>query len=211
MRATIIHHFKPDDSSSIYHIFERLNTGGVNLNPMEIRQCIGYQPFIETLQELNRLESWRTLIGKKVLDKRLRDEELILRVMALSEQLSSYDKPMKSFLNRYVESKRKAESTFPGLKQRFEQVCKLAVSELGKKPFHLRGRLNYGLLDSVLATLFKTPAVSKLKEKFDVLTSNPTYIDNVTGEYLSDAKVLQVSLPARRKTSSLKVCDAASE
>ena len=76
---------------------------------------------------------------------------------------------MKSFLNRYVEN-RNAE---PGKHvsqheaRLFEKACKLAVAELGKKPFHLRGRLNYGVLDSVLATLLKNPAVTDLKEKFE--------------------------------------------
>ena len=190
MRSTIIQQLKPNDSSSIYHIFERLNTGGVNLNPMEIRQCIGYQPFIQILQQLNRSASWRSLIGQKSLDKRLRDVELILRVMALSEQLDTYDKPMKSFLNRYVESKRKAESTFPSMKGHFEAACKLAAMELGKKPFHLRGRLNYGVLDSVLATLFKNQNITDLKSKFDVLTHNVIYVDSVT-KNTSDTSVLK--------------------
>ena len=64
MRATIIQQLKPNDSSSIYHIFERLNTGGVNLNPMEIRQCIGYQPFIQMLEQVDRVDSWRAVLGK---------------------------------------------------------------------------------------------------------------------------------------------------
>ena len=39
LRATIIQQLNPDDESSIFHIFERLNTGGKNLNPMEVRRC----------------------------------------------------------------------------------------------------------------------------------------------------------------------------
>jgi hypothetical protein len=131
------------------------------------------------------------LVGQKSLDKRLRDVELILRGMALSEQLDTYDKPMKSFLNRYVESKRKAEDTFPGMMQKFEVTCKLAATELGKKPFHLRGRLNYGVLDSVLATLFKNQTVKDLKPKFDALTHNSEYIESVTRN-TSDTSVLKV-------------------
>jgi Protein of unknown function DUF262 len=190
MRATIIQQLKPDDSSSIYHIFERLNTGGVNLNPMEIRQSIGYQPFIAVLRQLNKLDAWRAIIGQKGPDKRLRDVELVLRVIALSEKLDDYDKPMKSFLNRFVESKRGADASFPALSTRFSEACTTALASLGKKPFHLRGRLNYGVLDSVLATLFKNPNRDNLKSKFDLLTGDPTYLETVT-KNTSDASVLK--------------------
>jgi hypothetical protein len=190
MRATVIQQLRPDYNSSIYHIFERLNTGGVNLNPMEIRQCLGYQPFIKLLQELNRNDSWRALLGKKAPDKRLRDVELILRVLALSEKFEQYDQPMKSFLNRYVESQRNAESSFPDLEHRFEEACKFAVDKLGKKPFHLRGRLNYGVLDSVLATLLRNPAISTLKETFDSLSHDSVYLENVT-KNTSDTRALR--------------------
>jgi Protein of unknown function DUF262 len=198
MRATIIQQLKPDDSSSIYHIFERLNTGGVNLNPMEIRQCIGYQPFIKMLQEINHADSWRALLGKKPVDKRLRDVELVLRVMAVNEWLNEYDKPMKSFLNKYVESKRGADDSFPSMKERFEEACKAAVTALGKKPFHLRGRLNYGVLDSVLSTLLKNGPIADLKAKFEALTHDPTYLDNVT-KNTSDASVLKSRLQLAAK------------
>ncbi|MFZ5981682.1 MAG: DUF262 domain-containing protein, partial [Candidatus Zixiibacteriota bacterium] len=32
LRATIVQQLSPEDDSSIYHVFERLNTGGLNLN-----------------------------------------------------------------------------------------------------------------------------------------------------------------------------------
>jgi hypothetical protein len=191
MRATIIQQLKPDDSSSIYHIFERLNTGGVNLNPMEIRQSIGYQPFISVLRDLNKLDAWRGLLGQKAQDKRLRDLELLLRVIALSEWLGHYDKPMKSFLNRFVESKRGQDATFAVLGERFTQVCQGVVVALGKKPFHLRGRLNYGVLDSVMATLLRKGLIEGLKQKFDVLIADPTFVEAVT-KNTSDTSAVSV-------------------
>ena len=40
MRAFVIKQLDPNDSTSIYHIFERLNTGGTRLLGQEIRNCV---------------------------------------------------------------------------------------------------------------------------------------------------------------------------
>ena len=46
LHATIVRQETPsDDDSSIYHIFERLNTGGIPLNPQEIRATIYHGEF----------------------------------------------------------------------------------------------------------------------------------------------------------------------
>jgi len=77
LRATIVQQITPEDDSSIYHIFERLNTGGLNLNAMEIRKCVHSGDLIQMLELLNTNETWRLLIGKPKPDKRMRDVEWI--------------------------------------------------------------------------------------------------------------------------------------
>jgi len=102
MRATIIQQLDPMDDRSIYMIFERLNTGGVNLNPMEVRRCVYYGPFVDSLDELNDDPNWRICISKQEPDKRFRDVELVLRVLAMSEHSREYEKPMKGFLSNFT-------------------------------------------------------------------------------------------------------------
>jgi hypothetical protein len=54
IHAAVVKQGEPsEDQSSIYHIFERLNTGGMQLQPQEIRACIFHGPFNELLRELN--------------------------------------------------------------------------------------------------------------------------------------------------------------
>ena len=54
LHATIIKQDEPsEDDSSIYHVFERLNTGGTTLKPQEIRSCIYHGEFNELLHVLN--------------------------------------------------------------------------------------------------------------------------------------------------------------
>lgn len=193
LRATIIQQLSPDDDTSVYQIFERLNTGGVNLNPMEIRQSVSYGPFVDVLKSLNSDVDWMSILGRSEPDKRLRDVELVLRCLALLECRDRYEKPMKEFLNLYMEFKRKNPSNFDELSDNFKDTTALIVAELGERPFHLRGRLNYGLLDSVMYAALRSGGINDMKAKYDRLLTDKEYIDAVSFS-TSDASVIEVRL-----------------
>ena len=135
--------FDADIGSSVYHIFERLNTGGINLNPMEIRKCVYFGAFFSHLEGLNEFEPWRLLIGKPSVDRRLRDVELVLRVLALSHDLATYEKPMKRFLNKFMLTHRRmSEADLTDAtriqSESFRNACVRILGAVGEKPFHLR-------------------------------------------------------------------------
>lgn len=175
LRATIIQQLNPLDNSSMYQIFERLNTGGMNLNPMEVRQAISYKPAISTLKKLNLNKKWRALIGKPKPDKRLQDVELILRVWALYSFEAEYEKPMKGFLNISIEKFRDEDELLASLANRFSRAVEIVHESLGPKPFHLRGRLNYGALDSLMAALMRDGPIGFDKSKFKALVEEEHY------------------------------------
>ena len=55
LRAINIRQISPSDrNTSVYHIFERLNTGGTPLKPQEIRNCVFAGEFVVILKELNK-------------------------------------------------------------------------------------------------------------------------------------------------------------
>lgn len=193
LRATIIQQLSPDDDTSVYQIFERLNTGGVNLNPMEIRQSVSYGPFVDELKEMNTDPDWMAILGRDVPDKRLRDVELVLRCLALFQCRDRYEKPMKEFLNQYMEYKRKNDGDFEELKTNFSLSTAMVVESLGEKPFHLRGRLNYGVLDSVMYAVLSCEEIKDFKGKFDALIRDQIYIDAVTYN-TSDASAIDARL-----------------
>ena len=192
LRATIIQQINPNDDTSIYHVFERLNTGGVNLNPMEVRQCVSYGPFVAALKKMNEIPAWQKIIGKSKPDKRLRDVELVLRCLALTEDRDKYEKPMKGFLNKYME-KRRGENDFDNLIDNFRRSCKFILDHLGEKPFHLRGRLNYGALDSVMAAVLADVCTKDLEGKFALLRKDDSYINSITYN-TSDESAVQIRL-----------------
>lgn len=92
----------PDDGqSAVYEIFDRLNTGGMNLKPQEIRSNIYFSEFYNKLSELNKNSNWRQLIGRVELDMNLRDVELLLRLFAVLTFSDGYSPSMTRFLNRF--------------------------------------------------------------------------------------------------------------
>lgn len=83
-----------------FDVFERLNSNTVPLNAQELRNCVHRGELNDLLGRLVTREKWLKILNKKSPDKRLRDEELILRFFAFHELgLDSYRTPMKHWLN----------------------------------------------------------------------------------------------------------------
>lgn len=170
-----------DGQSSIYHIFERLNTGGVLLQPQEIRSCISYGPFSQLLLRLNVNKNWRSLFGK--VSARMRDQELILRFLALYFDGKHYTKPMKEFLNRFMAKHRTLSNV--GIAAEFERVFSETVESilmnLGANAFRRTRSVNAALCDSVMVgmarRLMAGPVVdpTQFAIKFSELLSSPTF------------------------------------
>jgi hypothetical protein len=100
-----------DGDTSLYQIFERINTTGRTLTTQEIRNCAYPGSFNKLLFELNKTKEWRELFGSEEVDNRMRDIEFILRFIALDisdlEALLQKQKmiSMKKFLNDFMGSK----------------------------------------------------------------------------------------------------------
>lgn len=150
LHATIVRQDEPsDDDSSVYHIFERLNTGGTLLKSQQIRASIYHGNFNDLLNELNKNNSWRSVYGKA--DNNMRDQELILRFFALYFNSNSYKKPMKEFLNSYMGKNRNLElQSESQLSQMFEDTIKVVASCLGNKAFRPKAQINAAVFDAVM-------------------------------------------------------------
>lgn len=72
-----------NDDTSLFQIFERINTGGISLSPQEIRNSIYHNSINSKLIELNELSSWKRIIAGHNWNKRMRDVEYILRFFLL--------------------------------------------------------------------------------------------------------------------------------
>jgi hypothetical protein len=150
IHATIVRQDEPsDDQSSVYLIFERLNSGGIFLQPQEIRVALYHGEFASLLSSLNMNENWRRLYGKRSV--RLKDLELILRFFALHYHSDHYRRPMKEFLNRYMASNVQLQKhPEASLRPLFDATVEATYKLLGERAFRLQKTVNAALVDAVL-------------------------------------------------------------
>lgn len=177
--ATVIKQDEPtEDQDSIYQIFERLNTGGVKLQAQEIRACIYHGEFNELIKELNNHPDWRKIYG--AVDKHMKDQEFILRFLALYFCLDSYVKPMKSFLNGFmVKNKHLRVHSLQEISNIFTNTVELIANSIGNNAFRLKSnRINAAIFDAVMVGLAVRLNKGSINNKNDVLLSYNALLQN---------------------------------
>jgi uncharacterized protein with ParB-like and HNH nuclease domain len=112
IRNIIIRQSNPveDRDSSIFEIFNRLNTGGVNLTAQEIRASIYQSSFMSMLDRMTFNPVWRKFIHRPEPDINLKETEILLRSFAMLVEGADYREPMGLFLNSFA----KKAVTFSG-------------------------------------------------------------------------------------------------
>lgn len=103
IRSVVIKGIENDDI--LYDIFYRLNTGSVALSTQELRHAIHRGPFSDYLLEQTNRESpiW-TILSLQAPDERLRDAEILLRLMAFQLFPELYRGNQKKFLDDTVDA-----------------------------------------------------------------------------------------------------------
>jgi uncharacterized protein with ParB-like and HNH nuclease domain len=162
IHATIVRQEAPEgDSTSIYHIFDRLNSTGRKLTPQEIRTAVCHGSLIDLLRTLNDNTNWREIFGKP--NDRLKDQELILRFFAFFYESDRYEKPMNEFLTKFATRNRNPEQRFISEAHNiFESTIELVKRKIGSRAFRLTNAINAAVFDSVMVGIASN--VERLKE-----------------------------------------------
>jgi hypothetical protein len=196
IHATVVRQDEPtDDRSSIYHVFERLNTGGTPLSAQEIRTCVYHGQLCDLLNELNDHESWREIYGKA--SARMKDQELILRFFALAHDLESYARPMKGFLNDFMEKHRELDGglTAKALSREFKNCIDSVHKAIGKKAFRPVSSLNAAVFDAVMIGISSRLVsgtiedLEKLKIEYDSLLKDKEFVESYKKSTADEASV----------------------
>ena len=205
LHVTIVRQLSPpEDDSSIYYIFERLNTTGTPLSPQEIRHCIYQGEFNDVLKELNENAAWRSVFGP--VEKRMRDQELILRFLALYLNGERYSRPMKEFLNSYMAANRHLElQSADELTKLFSNTIEVIDDAIGQRAFRPVRGLNAAVYDAVMvgvARRLEKGSISDIEEfrrRYDSLLSNGEFEERTqksTADELSVQRRLEMATEA---------------
>ena len=205
IHATVVKQDAPaNDNTSVYQVFDRINTGGLRLSPQEIRSAICHGKFIDTLGTLNEHPSWRAVFGKA--HSRQRDQELILRFLAFFFDEAGYKRPMSEFLTLFVQRNRNPGDDF--LKRAtdiFASTMDAAEDALGGRAFRLERTLNAAIFDSVsvalarrIASSGQAPAPDQIKSAHDSLLREPAYVESVSRS-TADEQLVKVRMEMAAK------------
>lgn len=200
LKATIL--IYPRDNPDLkFSAFQRINTGSVVLNQQEIRNCIYYGSLNDFLTELNKNELWRKFVSPKP-DKRMKDEETLLRYFAGLFNGDSYEKSMTKFLNTFMLThQNETQEVLNDWRDRFVATLKVVEDFIVKptdksaSPFSLtKGSklLNRAVFESLMVTISKligegVEDFSKLAQKHQELLADEEYVSYCTS-HTSDEK-----------------------
>ena len=141
IHAIIFDQAKPEEQdTSLYQIFERINTGGRALGAQEIRNCVYQGKLNSLLIDVNKNADWRHFVGDTV-DSRMRDMELILRFLALNtDEIKNAAKgnvSLKKLLNEYMgDKKNNTDAAINAQRDTFESTIKFIKENIGDSAFY---------------------------------------------------------------------------
>lgn len=193
------------DKNILFIIFERLNTGGIALNEMEIRNCIYSGPLNNRIKELVKNPDFNTAIKGGRLSQRMADSALILRFLAFRHSNYKDCKNLKKFLNDFMENYRFAkDAKLNEFEQSFKLSMKACKTVFGENAFRLRNENKGGWSQKINASIFQVIAVSLsyydthqitmradaiYEEYLDMLANDAQWIDAVTRATANSEKI----------------------
>ncbi len=152
IHATIFQQEEPKNTlKSLYFVFERINSGGILLSPQEIRNCISNSLVLDVVRVLNDDENWRDVFGQDR-SKRLKDQELVLRALAMLRNRTHYESPMRDFLNDFAgnEDTPISPESLSELERLFRDAIALIHMAKGKSAFRPIRALNAAVFEAVM-------------------------------------------------------------
>jgi hypothetical protein len=188
----------------VYDIFNRINTGGTNLERQEVRNCIFSGKSTRLLKELSEKDYFKRAIDYGISPRRMKDREVILRYLAF--KIFDYETEYPGELSDFVEKAMKEinlmkDDKIEILKNDFMRVMNLSFEFFGRRNFRLpaaerRGRINIAIFESVSCFFsinsddFLQDHKINIQHNFDKLLQNPEYIDAIRYATSSKAKVI---------------------
>lgn len=177
-----------------FEVFYRLNTGSVQLTDQEIRNAIYRGDFNDLVKSLAEQPRWLNALNKQRPDKRMRDDELVLRFFAVYDHFRDYQAPLRTFLNQYMNSKtivtnrRLPLGERKRLQEAFERTVDKVQMVFDDHAFRIYNngvwerQVNRALFDAIMLVFSRLPAQDLAQNKNEIdaivrhLTGHKTFI-----------------------------------
>ncbi|MGE4376601.1 MAG: HNH endonuclease family protein [Burkholderiaceae bacterium] len=211
LEDSILRSFELSDSHGDIHfvVFERLNTGGIKLNDMEIRNCLYRGSLNSLIKDLAKNENFKKAVNQRNFEKRMQDRALILRFLAFYERTHlKCTSGLKRFLNDFLDTYKDAkEDKILEYRRAFEKSMRACLTVFGDNSFRLKsdiakpGKFSSGewatrpnaVIFQVMATSFSMYDIGQVTQKadsiyesyLDLINTDPVWVDRVrraTGE-----------------------------
>lgn len=189
----------------IYDLFNRINTGGTQLERQEVRNCIFLGKSTKLLKELAKSDDFRKAIDNGISPKRMKDREVVLRY--LSFQIFDYKKDYQNDMSSFIENamrtiNKMTDAQISLLKDDFQRVMKLTYEFFGNRNYRIpsettRGRINIAVLESVgyffskQSDDFLNQHKKTIVNNFKRLLENDDYLDAVQKSTSDKNRVLK--------------------
>jgi hypothetical protein len=188
----------------IYDLFNRINTGGTQLNKQEVRNCIFIGKSTQLLKELSEKSYFKKAIADAVSDKRMKDREVVLRYIAF--RWFNYKEEYNNSMSDYIESamrkiNKMEDDEINQIKVDFKKVMRFSLSIWENRNFRIpteksRGQINIAVLETVCNYLsyqnndFIEKNKAIIKTNYTTLINDTIYRDAVTRSTANKTKVL---------------------
>ncbi len=165
IHAIIVEQLHPENYDGLFLIFERINSGGVQLNQQEIRNAIFQNNYSAMLSSINENTLWREVFGDRLPHKRMKDIEMILRYFSLKDyKLKSCDSGSLSFvelLNKHMaDNVHISSNDIEMLKENFFAVLTFVTNTFGTEVFRTNFLDNNKITKKFFATIFDAIMIS---------------------------------------------------
>lgn len=196
----------------VYNIFQRINTGGLELEPQEIRHALYVGKATALIQKLAKNEIFLEATQYSIETERMTDREYVNRFIAFTEldYLSDYKGNIDDFLRKALKKlNRYEDSDLERVEQSFLRVMTYCRKIFGKYAFRKynlnwrRGPINKALFESwslvfskmsdrELDLLFERR--QQLLERFQIELQNTDYINALrAGDSYSVARRIEMT------------------
>lgn len=200
-----------------FDIFERLNSGAVQLESQELRNAIYRGKFNDIIKELAKNEDFRKLLGIDLKNpeennkvKKMQDVEYVLRFYSyIDGEGENMKKSFKDFLSEQMDKYNKFDSNdLERLKKHFEKVMSFIIIQLGTDAFakykveneklKLQSHFNAAVYDAISIAISDKimedetfTITTQMKQRLKQLFFNDDFIDSINGSTNDKSKILK--------------------